>query len=311
MSNQTDSGERSAVRHPAELQPRGPFSLRAAAQFGFGPTSGAALHFDGAMRLAFPVDGGHGYAAAVLREKDGGPAIGVELELRDGAEATVALAQVARIVSLDHDGEQFLRVGERDPVLGRLQHEHPGQRPVLFHSPYEAAAWSIISARRPAAQAAKARSAVAQQLGHSFSAAGQTLDAFPQPDRLLELAEDFPGLNARKVSWLHELARAALAGQLDVSRLQALGPERAFEDVQLLKGLGPFYAGLVTVRATGLADALLPSPEPRAMRAAAEFYGLPEPPDLAGFAQLAARWRPFRTWATVLIRVAYDRRPSA
>src|SRR5690348_9938511 len=47
-----------------ELPIRGPFSLRAAAEFGFGPTEGRAAPFDGCMRLAFPLDGGMGYAGA-------------------------------------------------------------------------------------------------------------------------------------------------------------------------------------------------------------------------------------------------------
>jgi DNA-3-methyladenine glycosylase II len=68
-------------------------------------------------------------------------------------------------VSLDHDGEAFLGVGDRDPVIGELQRAHPGRRPVLFHSPYEAAAWSIISARRPAAQAGRVRRALGERLG--------------------------------------------------------------------------------------------------------------------------------------------------
>lgn len=53
-----------------ELVPRGPFSLKAAAEFGFGPRSGRRLQFDGVLRLAFPVDGGKGYAGAVLRQPE-------------------------------------------------------------------------------------------------------------------------------------------------------------------------------------------------------------------------------------------------
>ncbi|HEY6397849.1 MAG TPA: hypothetical protein VIX82_10390, partial [Solirubrobacteraceae bacterium] len=69
----------------------------------------------------------------------------VELQTAGSADEDRALRQIARVVSLDHDGEEFMRVGERDPVIGWLQRAHPGQRPVLFHSPYEAAAWAIIS----------------------------------------------------------------------------------------------------------------------------------------------------------------------
>jgi DNA-3-methyladenine glycosylase II len=294
----------------AELVPRGRFSLRAAAEFGFGPTSGRSLEFDGTMRLAFAVDGGRGYAGVVLRQPAPDGPVGVELHLREGAEAERAVRQTARIVSLDHDGEAFAEVGARDHVLGGLQEAHPGQRPVLFHSPYEAAAWSIVSARRPASQAAGVRSELSRALGETFELAGRTLHAFPQPDRLVELAEDCEGLNPEKVTRLHGVARAALAGELDPEHLHALGPERAYEEVQRLKGIGPFYAGLVVLRATGFADAALMSPEPRVMTRVAQLYGLPEPPTLVRFNELAENWRPFRTWAAVLIRLAGDRRTT-
>jgi DNA-3-methyladenine glycosylase II len=289
------------------IAPRGRFSLRAAAGFGFGSNEGRPPEFDGAMRLAFPVDGGRGYAGATLRQSaDDGP-VEVELELRDGASADAALAQLARVVSLDHDGAAFQAIGEADPVIGALQRAHPGQRPVLFHSPYEAAAWAIISARRPAAQGARVRTALGEELGAAFSLAGQTLAAFPQPDRLLTIPDAFSGLNATKVDRLRAVARAAAAGELEAARLQELGPERAYEDVQRLPGIGPFYAGLVTLRATGFADAMLRTPEPKVLAHATRFYGRSQPLDLAGLAQLALVWHPFRTWVTVLIRLAGDR----
>jgi len=142
----------------AELPVSGEFSLPAAAGFGFGPTEGRAPEFDGAMRLAFPIDGGRGYGGVVLRQTELHGPVTVDLELAGPGDRDAALAQVARIVSLDHDGAAFLALGKADPVLDALQAAHPGQRPVLFHSPYEGAAWAIISARRPAAQGAQIRS---------------------------------------------------------------------------------------------------------------------------------------------------------
>lgn len=289
------------------IVPRGPFSLRAAAEFGFGPNEGRPPAFDGAMRLAFAVDGGRGYAGAVLRQPEPDGPVDVELECREGAASEASLAQSARTVSLDHDGEAFAEIGRRDPVMGALQQAHPGQRPVLFHSPYEAAAWSIISARRPAAQAAPVREALGAQLGACFELAGRTLRAFPQPDRLIEIDEGFPGLNPTKVERLRAVAGAARNGDLDVTRLRELGPERAYEDLQRLPGIGPFYAGLITLRATGFADATLAVPERKGLAHMARFYGLDGPPDPEQLAELAERWRPFRTWATVLIRLAGER----
>ena len=66
----------------------------------------------------------------------------------------------------------------------------------------------------------------------------------------------------------------------------------------------------MVLRASGFADAMLPMAEPKVLRHAARFYGLTKEPDLEWFTALAERWRPFRTWATVLIRLAGDRGTS-
>jgi DNA-3-methyladenine glycosylase II len=133
--------------------------------------------------------------------------------------------QAARIVSLDYDGDEFVAVGARDPVIAELQRRHHGQRPVLFHSPYEAAAWSIISARRPARQAAQVRTAIAQAHGETFEdLAGQTLHAFPQPDRLAQLPDDTPGLSTQKIERLRELAGPRSTGASTSSTSSSSGP---------------------------------------------------------------------------------------
>jgi DNA-3-methyladenine glycosylase II len=297
-----------------ELPSRGPFSLRAAAEFGFGPSEGRRLTFDGVMRLAFPLDApATGYAGAMLRQTQPDAPVKVELDLRsvadpdNGPDAEVAKAQLARIVSLDHDGTGFARVGERDSVIGALQRAHPGQRPVLFHSPYEAAAWAIISTRRPAARAAGVREELSLQLGESFELDGHTLHAFPRPEHLQQIGESFPGLSLEKIGRLIDVAEEARLGELDAAALLRPGPEEAFARLQRLRGIGPFYAGLIVLRAVGFADARLPMPEPRLLAHAARLYGHEGKPTLAWFNQLAERWRPFRTWAMVLIRLAGGR----
>src|SRR4051794_956278 len=127
------------------IEAQGPFSLEEAARFGFGQRK--AARYDGVMRLAFCVDGYRQQAAAAIRQDD----LGVHVELQGTVDIAVARAQVARVLSLDHDGNQFTAVGRRDPVIGRLQAVAPGLRPPLFYSPYEAAAWAVLSARRPTA----------------------------------------------------------------------------------------------------------------------------------------------------------------
>lgn len=280
-----------------EIVPRGPFSLEAAAGFGFGGSLGAP-EWDGAMRLAFVVDGFAGHAGVLLRERSDGT---IEGEAQGGCDLDAVREQVARILSLDHDGATWLAVGERDPVIGRLQSEHPGVRPVLFASPYEAAAWSIVSARRPAKQAAVVRRRLSEELGATFDVGGVAMAAFPLPERLLEV-EPGPGLPEEKVARLHGVARAALDGALEPERLRAMEPDAALAELLTLRGIGPFYAALILVRSSGVAD--VATAEPRVMQSAARAYGLDEQPDGDAFLALAERWRPFRTWAMVLLRVA-------
>jgi DNA-3-methyladenine glycosylase II len=283
------------------ITPRGPFSLAESATFGFGQRDESS--FDGVMRLAFGLDGYDEHVGVELRQDDGAAVHGVVHG--DRPDLAVVQRQVERVLSLDFDGAEFLAVGERDPVIGRLQAAAPGLRPPLFYSPYEAAAWSVLSARRPAGQMRQVRDRLGQAHGAVFDLAGQQLAAFPVPEELLAV-ESFPGLPPDKIDRLHGVARAALDGRLDPARLQELGPERAVTELQAIKGIGPFYSELIVIRATGFAD-VLPSSEPKALDLAGRLYGLGGPATPEQLRQLAEPWRPFRTWATVLIRAVTPR----
>lgn len=284
------------------IHPRGPFSLEESALFGFGQRHNTA--FDGTMRLAFCVDG-DGYSrqagVAVTQDADGavhGTVVG------DGDPETIK-AQVARVLSLDHDARQFVTIGERDPVMARLLEAAPGLRPPLFYSPYEAAIWSVLSARRPAQQMGAVRDRLSEQHGAVFEVAGERVPALPTPRQMLEV-ESFGGIAEPKLRRMHAIADAARRGDLDVARIRGMEPEEAMQDLQRLDGIGPFYSALIVIRATGHTD-VLPENEPRALTLAGRLYGLDHDPDPAEMRAIAEKWRPFRTWATVLLRAAGPR----
>ncbi len=252
------------------LEPRGPFTLASAARFIAGWPPGQGHVMDDEVRLKFLVDDWSGPAEVLLRQ-DGGVITGTV----EADSETRAVAQAARVLSLDHDGTGYDEVGERDPIVGELQRASGFLRPVLFHSPYEAAAWSVLSARTQHAQAAKLRDA----LSHD--------GVFPAPERLLELRE-LPGLPDAKVPRLHGIARAALEGKLDREPLLAADPDEAYTRLQELPGIGPFYAGLILLRAVGTTDVVAKG-EPRLEKAVQARYGEP-------VEKVAENWRPFRTW---------------
>jgi DNA-3-methyladenine glycosylase II len=290
------------------IRPLGAFSLRESALFGFGQRLPVGQRggstddgFDGVMRLAFCLDGYAEQVGIELRQ-DGAGVHGI---VHGAGDLEIVQRQVARCLSLDHDGRDFEAVGRRDPVIGRLQEAAPGLRPPLFYSPYEAAAWSILSARRPASQTAAVRARLSRVWGRTFELAGEELAALPTPRQLLEVT-DFPGIPPERLDRLHGVARAALRGLLDADRLLRLGPVVAASEMQRIKGIGPFYASLIVIRGTGFTDVLTPD-ESRSLDLIRQLYGLPDPPSQAQLEELAEPWRPFRTWCTVLIRAAGHR----
>jgi DNA-3-methyladenine glycosylase II len=287
----------------------GPYDLREVALMGFGHRDESS--FDGTMRMAFCLDGGYERSVGVAARQDGDQ-LAVEVTTEDGplsaGELETVRRQVARVVSLDHDGAAFDRLCRADPVLAGVHARAPGFRPALFYSPYEAAVWSIVSARRPRNQGIGLRKRLAEQAGTTFAVAGQPTSAVPTPSRLLEV-QSVPGLPADRIPRLHAVAEAARDGRLEADRLRALPPDEARAELQELPGIGPFYSSLVLIRACGHAD--LPAPdEPHSRAAIQAAYGLDHEPSADEVLAIAEGWRPFRTWATVMLRALADRVPS-
>jgi DNA-3-methyladenine glycosylase II len=291
-----------ALPRDLTITPDGAFSLAAAASFGFGPNTGRPRPDGNSMALAFVADDLVHHAAASLTQDAEGV---VHCRVFGEANPDQVVDQVCRVLSLDHSGSAWAEVGGRDPVICRLQTELPGLRPVLFHSPYEAAAWSILSQRRHRTQATAVRKRLSAAHGRVFTLPSGDVEAFPTPAALLRV-DSFPSLEPQRIDRLHSVARAALEGLLDPARLVAMAPEEAMAALQQLPGVGPMYAGLILLRSTGATDVLTLG-EPRLASYIGHFYRLATTATRDQISTLAEAWRPFRTWASVLIRVAGDR----
>ncbi len=288
-----------ALNTSFEIEPLGPFSLEAGAEF-IGawhkpPSDGGAE--GGHLHLAFLSDLGWKPVGVCLTQDAEGVVFG---EVHGGVPAGEVKAQVARILSLDVDGRGWPGVGHRDPVVGRLQKRFPGFRPVNWSNAYEAAAWTIISTRITMRQGQGVKDRMSRELGHEVDVHGHRMWVFPEPQRLTEL-ETFKGLFGRKVEYLNELGAAAIAGRLDTERLRALSAETALAELKGLHGIGDFGAQLIRLRALSAVDEL-PSSEKRLLAALRDAYGLAREPDIRTLEDLAEAWRPYRMWVCVCLR---------
>ena len=277
------------MRHEMIVELKGPWSLTTSKAFweGFAPQALPTRGDEHEMRTVFRSEADWTAVEAVVTQ-DGSSA---RIAVSGDGDLDAAATQVTRFLSLDVDASTWPDVGLRDPVIADAQAQLPGLRPCGFHSPYEAAAWAVLSQRIRITQAAKLREELTREHGDG--------GAFPAPQTLLDLQLDLPG---RKNEYLHAVAEAALDGRLDGASIRSIDPVEAIARVQQIKGLGPFAAELVVLRGANAPDAL-PSNEGRLTKEIAERYGADRSPQ-----DVSEAWRPFRTWAAVHLRALREYR---
>jgi DNA-3-methyladenine glycosylase II len=277
------------ARRVAEFEVLGPWSLQTSRRFweGFTPAALTGEPAGPGLRTVFCAEGDWRRAEAEVTQA-GDTA---RVALAGDGDLDAAAVQACRFLALDVDGRTWPQVGRRDPVIADAQARLPGLRPCGFHSPYEAAAWSVLAQRLRIVQAARLRAELIARHGQD--------GAFPPPHTLARADLDVPG---RKSEYLRAVAEAALDGLLDGAALRAIDPGQAVQRVQQVKGLGPFAAELVVVRGANAPDAL-PRHERRLDAEITERYG----PGRT-LADVSQAWRPYRTWAAVHLRALREQR---
>lgn len=284
------------------IEPIGPFSWPAALDVlnHFQPMQRHSIGAPDAIRMGFCLDRDFTPGAVALRFEDGA----LKGQVAGISNLDAVARQVARIFSLDHDGTDYPAIGERDRTIGRVMNAFPGLRPLCFTSPYETAAWAIISQRISMRQAARIQDDLIAEHGHRVRVDGYDVSCFPRPERLA-VVESIAGLSSEKVERLRLVARAALDGLLDAERLRALGDEAGPASLLALRGIGPFWSQGIYLRGCGIAD-VFPN-EPLSIAALGHLNGLGDRPSATDVARLAEAFKPFRMWVCFLLRVAAGR----
>lgn len=250
------------------------------------------------LDLAFPLEGSWRTVGVRIEQHHGEVRTHVFAN-PDGAPPDDIRAQLERMLSLDVDGAGLAAVAARDRVFAELQQQQPGIRPVLYPSPYEAAARTIVGHQLPVRQAVAINARIAEEHGVRVAVDDHVMHAFPAPDRLAQLPL-IRGLAARKVEQLRALGQTT-ADWFSTASLRAMNRDDAMRQLQQIAGIGPFSAELVLMRGVGDADAF-PKTEKRLHRAMAAAYHLGDDPDLETLERIADGWHPYRSWVGLLLR---------
>ena len=283
-----DRAERAMAEYVAEFEVLGPWSLETSRGFweGFTPAALAGQLAGPGLRTVFCAEGDWRRAEAEVTQAGDG----AHMVVTGDGDLEAAAAQACRFLALDVDARGWPEVGRRDPVIADAQARLPGLRPCGFHSPYEAAAWSVLSQRLRIVQATRLRAELITRHGQD--------GAFPPPRDLRRLDLDLP---ARKGEYLRAVAEAALDGLLDGAALRALDPALAVRRVEQVKGLGPsppswWWCAARTLPTACPGTSVGSTPRSRALRPRTHA------------AEISQTWRPYRTWAAVHLRALREQR---
>jgi DNA-3-methyladenine glycosylase II len=202
-----------------------------------------------------------------------------------------AAAQASRFLALDVNGRGWPEVGRRDPVIAGAQARLPGLRPCGFHSPYEAAAWSVLSQRLRISQAARLRAELIARHGEG--------GAFPRRKPCARWIAIFPAV---RVSTCGRSPRPRWTGYWTARRCAPSTQPWRSSACSRLRGSARSPRSWSWSAARTL-PTRCPATNAGWTPRSPEQYGPGCTP-----AEVAEAWRPYRTWATVHLRALREQR---
>lgn len=277
------------------MKPIGPFDLTFQNQY-FNPWP-TLTKSPTTIVMAFPAEGWQESAAVTLKQLSNG---NLDIQVYGATDSEKVKSQALASLSLDEDGDNWVKIGDKDPLVKNLQEKYHYMRPALFHSGYEAAAAFIIGHRITIAQARKIRANMAQEFGEAIEVEGEVFHAFPDPHKLLKI-ESYRGLNATKIERLHSVAQAALENKLDRKYLRSIDEEEALKELETLPGIGPFFSQGILYRGIGIKDGV--TKDTMSLNAIKIAYNLPNDTSKEEILRITEKWQPYRMWVMVLLHV--------
>lgn len=281
---------------------RGPFDAAGLLNFlGARAVAGVEEFVDGVYRrtLRLPhgvgvveLSGGEGHVRCVLRLED----------LRDlGA----AIQRCRRLLDLDADPIAVAELLGGDPLLAPLVRRRPGLRVPGTVDGAEVAARAVLGQQVSVAGARTLAGRLVSRFGQPLAEPDEGLThLFPEPATIADADPAALSLPTARRDALRNLARALAEGDMVLD--PGADREEAERRLLSLRGIGPWTASYVAMRALGDPDAFLPT-DLGVRRAISKLGRASDPTSVAA---LAERWRPWRAYATLHLWAGLEKVPK-
>ena len=305
------------------IQPQQPFDFVRTLKFILSPP--AALnrrvfeplmeHFqDGEYRRAIRIDGRPVLYGVAEERTFGEPALKVRVVKGSSGRSVHQRVQqvVSRQFSTELDLTPFLKIARNDKVLSKLVDRFLGMRIPQAPTVYECVVCAILEQQVNLTFAHQVKRALVETYGETVEFKGQHYSAFPEPHTLASATPvDLRKLqiSGPKARYIIGISRAVADGQVDLEGLRSVPSEEARIRLVEHKGIGPWTAEYVCLRALGKLDHL-PSADVGLQKAVQAFYRLRKVPAPARVEQIGRKWAGWRSYATFYLWLTYWEQPE-
>ena len=205
----------------------------------------------------------HGPGIVEVRESGGsgsgggGAWLDCRLDLADLRGFTAAIGRVRRLFDLDADPQAVAEYFALDPVLGPLSAKTPGLRSVGAAEPHEMAIRAVLGQQITVAAARKLAGTLVARRGEELAEpSGGLTHLFPATDVLAEADFAELGMPESRKDTLRTVSRALADGSVRLD--PGADRDQAQRELLALRGIGPWTAGYLRMRALSDPDVLLP-----------------------------------------------------
>jgi DNA-3-methyladenine glycosylase II len=218
---------------------------------------------------------------------------------RAAVVAEAATAEVRRLFGLDFDLPGFYRMAKADAALAPLVEPLYGMRPTLAPTPLEMLVGSITAQQVNLSFAFACRARLVRRYGTPVRVGRVEVWAFPDAAALARAT--VAQLRAlkysnRKGEYIRDLARAVVAGALDLAALDAATNADVIERLTALRGLGRWTADWFLARRCGRGD-ICPAGDLAVRKAFDHYYGRGRTLSEPAIRRRAAAWGPYQNLA--------------
>ena len=228
---------------------------------------------------------------------------GIEVRLKgdrlSSEDESKAVGLAVRLVGAQCSSRiEFYNAIKDDDPMAEFTDRFRGLGIAQSASPFEGIVLSILGQQISNEVARVLRDLLVDTLGEVVSVKGVEYRTFPSPAAIAEVGIDKlreMKLSARKAEYISDIAESVASGALDLDALADLPDESIVEELVKLRGVGPWTAHWLLIRAFDRPDGF-PEGDLAVQRSLGVLYNGGErlTPDEA--VALSARWRPYRSY---------------